>query len=252
MLRYLFLITLPLFLHAEIEVLRPLIVSVIPHDTSAFTQGLKISDGILYESTGLYGQSSLRKIDLHTGEIKLWVKLPKFVFAEGLAIINNQIILSTWKEKKAFVFDKKNLKFLRIVPYKGDAWGLCLDQKELIMTNGSSTLLKRDPTNLNVISHDEVLHGSQKITYLNDIESVGNSFYINIWKKDTIIRINKDDGQLTGVIDASQLLTPEEKHQVGQDGVLNGIAYNPETKTFFITGKFWPKIFEVKFLSETQ
>ncbi|MBA3722961.1 MAG: glutaminyl-peptide cyclotransferase [Parachlamydiaceae bacterium] len=221
---------------------------MLPHDTEAFTQGLAISEGVLYESTGLYGSSSLRKIDLKTGKIIEQVNLPPQYFAEGIAIIDNNLMQVTWREQTAFIYDKSNLKLIRAIPYRGEGWGLCSCGNQLLMTNGSYEIVNLQSNNMQVVSKLNALSNNKKIFNLNDIESVGDSIYANIWNTDIIVRLDKKNGCLTGIIDASGLLTREEKNKATQEGVLNGIAYNPIKQTFIITGKRWPWLFEVIFV----
>lgn len=216
---------------------------MLPHDPKAFTQGLAIHNNFLYESTGLYGHSSLRKIDIQTGKIINKISLPNQYFAEGIAIIGNNLIQITWKEQVAFVYDL-NMNLLNAIPYKGDGWGLCQNGIYVLMSNGSSTLTLRQPDDFSVAG---VLNTHSE-GYLNDLECVGEFIYANVWKKDIILKIDKFTGRIVGKIDASNLLHPHQREKIGSEGVLNGIAYHPQRQTFFLTGKYWPAIFEVKFV----
>lgn len=232
-----------------VERLVPIIISTLPHDRQAFTQGLAIHDGYLYESTGLYGQSSLRKIDLKTGKVLSRIDVAPSFFAEGIAIIDRFIIQVTWKEKIAFVYNRENLRLEHKLSYQGEGWGLCSDGKHLLMSNGTSIITTYDPTSFQKLSTCRAKLGVREIELLNDLECVEDSIYINVWKQDIILRLNKYTGQITGIIDASQLLNLKEKKEVGTEGVLNGITYNPVSQTFWITGKYWPRLFEVRFIS---
>lgn len=237
-------------LKSEIEQLTVHVVSVLPHDPNAFTQGLAIHQNHLYESTGLYGKSSLREIDLANGRILRQVWLPSQYFAEGLAIAKDCLIQLTWKEQRAFVYDLKSLKFLTIIPYEGEGWGLCESGNQLLMSDGSSTIFIRDKFTLRLLKSFQVIHKNKPVDYINDLECVDNTIYANVWKKDIILKVDKETGRVVGIIDASKLLSALERKLLGPEDVLNGISYHDERQTFFITGKRWPKIFEVQFISD--
>lgn len=236
----------------EIEHLIPQIIKVYPHDLSAFTQGLAIKDGILYESTGLYGASRLKKIDLQTCQVIQNISLPPSLFAEGIAIIENRLFQVTWKEHQAFIYNLHTLQLVGTLSYKGEGWGLCSDGKNLFTSNGTNIITTRDPSTFKIIKQYKVHLGKKTFNRLNDLECVDQSIYANIWGENTIIRFDKKTGEITGLIDASGLLTPEEKQSIGPEDVLNGIAYDADKKHFFITGKRWPWLFEVLFVPITQ
>ena len=220
------------------------------HEDDAFTQGLVLYNNILYESTGLYGQSSLRKLNPKTGVIIRQIDLPDTIFAEGLARVDDRLIQITWKEKKAFVYDLKMFEQTRDYDYSGEGWGLCLDEahkpRRLVMSDGSDTLFYRDPDTFELIGSITVTRAGVPLHNLNELECVGQSVYANVWQTDTIVRIDKDSGIVTAEINAFGLLTNEERAGHNPD-VLNGIAYDPDTKHFLITGKQWPKLYEVTF-----
>ena len=234
------------------ERLRVQIHSVRPHDPSAFTQGLLIHDGFFYESTGLYGQSTLRKVDMQTGEVLQQLSLPAEFFAEGLALVGERLIQLTWREQVAFVYDLETFERRETFTYIGEGWGLCYDQEtdELYMSNGSHVLYVRDPVTFGAVRQLEIMLDDVPIRNLNELECVGDSIYANIWFSDQILRIDKRTGRITAIIDASNLLTPEEREAIGRAGTLNGIAYDAETERFFLTGKLWQWIFEVDFVPE--
>jgi len=234
------------------ERLRVQIHSIRPHDPRAFTQGLLIHDGFFYESTGLYGQSTLRKVDMQTGEVLQQLSLPAEFFAEGLALVGERLIQLTWQEQVAFVYDLETFERRETFTYIGEGWGLCYDQEtdKLYMSNGSHVLYVRDPKTFRVLRQLEVVLDDVPIRNLNELECVGDSIYANIWFSDQILRIDKQTGRITAIIDASNLLTPEEREAVGRAGTLNGIAYDPETERFFLTGKLWQWLFEVDFVPE--
>lgn len=235
---------------SDIEQLVPQIVGKIPHDQQAFTQGLAIEGDQLYESTGLYGKSSVRHINLQTGKILKIVKLPSDFFAEGIAAFPSKLFLLSWKEHKAFVFDRHSLKWIKTLFYLGEGWGLCREGDHLWMSNGTSKLTKRDSKNFSVLKTLHVQKEGRPVIFLNDLECDGKYLYANIWQKESIVRIDKESGKVTGVIDASHLLNDDEKARLNPDEVLNGIAYRSKTETFFVTGKGWPWVFEVRFISK--
>lgn len=233
-------------LQSKIERIVPVIVAKLPHHLPAFTQGLAIEDDKLYESTGLYGQSSLRQLDILTGEVIHNCSLPAAVFGEGIAAFPQHVLQLTWKEHKALAYDRKTFTLLKVLSYAGDGWGLCRDGQTVWMSNGTSLLNQRDQQTFEIIKTLDVHHKSTSINALNDLECVGSQLYANVWCKSYIVRIDKATGEVTGVIDGSRLLTSEERKGLDSSQVLNGIAFRPKTGTFFITGKGWPWIFEVK------
>ena len=229
----------------EVIYMVPEVVGTRPHDANAFTQGLILYNGFLYESTGLYGQSSLRQVNPQTGEVIQFVPLAETYFAEGLERVEDRLIQITWREQTAFVYDINTFALLNTFSYAGEGWGLCYDGLDLYMSNGSDSLTVRDPETFAVRSEIPVTLDGQPVVRLNELECVGNTVFANIWQTDTIVQIDKGSGQVVAVIDATGLLTVEERTTTD---VLNGIVYQPETNTFLITGKLWPKIFEVHFV----
>jgi glutaminyl-peptide cyclotransferase len=227
------------------ERLRVEVIGVAPHDREAFTQGLLWHEGTLYESTGLHGRSSLRQVDRATGEVRRLVHLDPTLFAEGLARVGNRLIQITWKEGVALVYDLQTLERVDQLNYSGEGWGLCYDGERLIMTDGSSNLTMRDPQTFSPTGSIAVMLEGRPIDRLNELECVGNRVYANVWMTDMILRIDPRSGRVEAVIDASNLLSPEERRTAD---VLNGIAYDPEREVFLITGKLWPKLFEVRFV----
>jgi glutamine cyclotransferase len=218
------------------------------HDPTAFTQGLLVHDGSLYESTGLYGSSSLREVDPISGEVKRKVDVPSEFFAEGLALVDDRLIQLTWKEQKALVHTLAGFAPAGDLRYEGEGWGLCWDGKRLVMTDGSDKLTFRDPTTFAFLGQVTVTRADrmgEQVLNLNELECVDGVVYANVWQTDDILRIDPTDGRVTAVIDASGLLTPEERQRTD---VLNGIAWDPQRRVFLITGKLWPKLFEVVFV----
>jgi glutaminyl-peptide cyclotransferase len=219
-----------------------------PHDRSAFTQGLLLHEGTLYESTGQYGQSSLRQVDPATGEVLRRVDVPAELFAEGLALVADRLVQLTWREGVARVYDRDTFELVDELAYDGEGWGLCYDGQRLVMSDGSDTLFFRDPETFELLGQVSVTRAGLPVSRLNELECVGEDVYANVWTTEEIVQIDKASGAVEATIVAAGLLTPEERE--GTD-VLNGIAYDPETGTFLITGKFWPKLFEVRFIEST-
>lgn len=224
----------------------PEVLATYPHDTDAFTQGLLLNGDRFFESTGLYGESTLREVVPETGEVVREVTVPPEYFAEGLTLVGDRLVQITWREGTAFVYDVGTLEQTGTLSYAGEGWGLCYDGEQVVMSDGSATLTRRDPETFEVLGSYGVTLDGQPVTRLNELECVGGDVYANVWQTDTIVRID-ETGEVIQEIDASNLLTEEERAQLGPDAVLNGIAYDPEAKTFFLTGKLWPKVLEVRF-----
>ena len=219
----------------------------LPHDTTAYTQGLLWRDGWLYESTGQYGDSRLSRIDPKTGVVNQQVRTSPAFFGEGLAAVDDQLVMLTWKAERAFVFDADSFEEVRIFRYRGEGWGLChdTDRGRLIMSNGSDILTFRDPTTFEPRDSIRVTLRGRPLTQLNELECVGDVVYANVYQEEYLVVIDPESGRVTHQIDASGLLTNDEARGVD---VLNGIAYDPAAESFFITGKDWPKMFEVQFV----
>ena len=234
---------------SAVRILRSLRVSVlrtIPHETSAYTQGLVWHDSYLYESTGQYGESRLRQIDPRTGAVDQQISISPAFFGEGLALVgDNELFMLTYQAERGMVYDLETFDQIRTFRYRGEGWGLCYDGRRLIMSNGSDTLTFRDPSTFKEIGAVRVTLRGLPLTKLNELECVSDRVYSNVYQDDAIVIIDPSSGRVTHQIDASGLLTPEETR--GTD-VLNGIAYDPNTETFYITGKDWPKMFEVQFV----
>lgn len=235
----------PPALPGEIAQMRVEIMGTRPHDPTAFTQGLIYHNGFLYESTGLYGSSSLRQVNPQTGETIQQHTLEASYFGEGLERVENRLIQLTWREQTAFVYDLDNFTVLQTFTYEGEGWGLCYDGVKLYMSNGSDRLTVRHPETFAVQAEIAVTQAGQPVARLNELECVGGTIFANIWQTDRIVQIDKTSGQVIAVIDAAGLLTAAEQAQAD---VLNGIVYLPESDTFLITGKLWPWVFEVIFI----
>ena len=228
-----------------VRTLRVDVVRELPHDTSAYTQGLLWWEGSLYESTGRYGESTLRKLDPATGAVAQRVPVPPAFFGEGLARIGGRLIMLTWMAERAIVYDLRSFETVRTFRYRGEGWGLCHDGDRLVMSNGSDTLTLRDADTFEPTGAVRVTLRGRPQGQLNELECVDGAVYANVWQEDYIVRIDPASGRVTHQIDAAGLLTPREARGVD---VLNGIAYEPEAGTFYITGKWWPKMFEVRFV----
>jgi glutaminyl-peptide cyclotransferase len=221
------------------------VVAVRPHDPEAYTQGLVWDHGMLLESTGLYGKSSLREVDPQSGAVKRRIEVPQSFFAEGLAQVGPRLIQLTWREGVAFVYDRRSFERVDELHYEGEGWGLCYDGRRLVMSDGSDRLTFRDPKSFAVLGSVAVRREGRPLRQLNELECVDGAVYANVWMTDDIVRIDPASGRVTAVIDARGLLGAEE---LGRADVLNGIAWDPVKKTFLITGKLWPKTFEVTFV----
>ena len=221
-----------------------LVIDEYPHDPQAFTQGLVFEDGYLYESTGLYGSSSLRQVALETGEILQMVELPPEYFGEGIAIYDgNRIAQLTWREQIGFVYDKGDFELLNQFTYATEGWGLTYDGTWLIMSDGTPTLHYLDPSTLEEVRTVEVIDIYGPVERLNELEYIKGQIYANIWITNRIAVIDPTTGRVTAQIYLQGLLSPEEA-QVAD--VLNGIAYDPAGDRLFVTGKLWPSVFEIE------
>jgi glutamine cyclotransferase len=226
-----------------VEELRVRVIRKYPHATDAFTQGLIWHQGVMYESTGQYGQSSLRKVQLEDGKVLAQRRLESTVFGEGLARVDDRLIQLTWRSGLAFVSDLTTLEKRETLNYAGEGWGLCYDGAALVMSDGSSMLEFRDPESMELLGEMSVLKDGHPVRKLNELECVGTDIYANIWQRHEILRIDRKSGRVTATIDASGLLSRIEAKRAD---VLNGIAYKPQSKTFLLTGKLWPHVFEVE------
>ncbi len=218
------------------------IINVYPHDEDAFTQGLIFENGVLYESTGLYGHSTLRCVELETGEILRLYALSNEFFGEGITIVDDRIIQLTWRSNRGFVYDKRSFDLLQEFSYPMEGWGITYDGNRLIMSDGTATLHFLDPETFEKVGQVEVYEATP-VTQLNELEYIHGEVYANIWQEDKIAIISIQTGQVTGWIDLSGL---QDSADPDTDNVLNGIAYDSEEDRLFITGKRWPQLFEIK------
>lgn len=221
------------------------VAATFPHDPGAYTQGLLFHDGVLYESTGQYGTSTLRKVDAQTGEVLASVAIDSTFFAEGLARVGSELIQLTWKSEVAFVYDLETLELKRQFEYSGEGWGLCYDGTSLFMSNGSSKLSVRDPVTFQIQSEIEVTKGGFALASINELECVGEHIYANVYLTDKIVKIDKASGEVVGELDGFEL-SLASRRPGERDAVLNGIAYIEETGIFLVTGKLWPSLFALR------
>jgi glutamine cyclotransferase len=219
-----------------------MIVNEYPHDQTAFTQGLVFEDGVLYEGTGLYGQSTLRRADVETGDVTKLYSLSDNFFGEGITVFDDRIIQLTWKSGKGFVYDKNSFELLSEFEYSTEGWGITHNGTSLIMSDGTSTLYFLDPETFQTVDQIEV-HDKEPVTRVNELEYINGSVYANIWQTDNIAIINPQTGNVTGWIDLTGLKVLV--NQTTRD-VLNGIAYDPNEGRLFVTGKKWSKLFEIQ------
>lgn len=224
------------------------VVRTYAHDRNAFTQGLVYLDGVLYESTGLNGRSSLRSVELATGKVLQSRPVAAEYFAEGLAFLDNKLFQLTWQNGLAFVYDRMSFRPITTLKYPGEGWGLATDGKHLILSDGTATLRFLDPATFREIKRITVTDRGRPVTQLNELEWVKGEIYANVWQTDRLVRIAPATGKVTGWIDLSGLLTEAERYS-GVD-VLNGIAYDAKGDRLFVTGKLWPKLFEIKLVKK--
>ena len=217
-----------------------------PHDTQAFTQGLVYLDGHLYESTGIKGQSSLRMEELETGRILQFQQVPDKYFAEGLTNWSSTLIQLTWETHLALVYDRATFQQLRTFSYTGEGWGLTQDGKSLILSDGTAQLRFLDPATFHELRRITVRDHGKPITQLNELEYIHGQVFANIWHSDRIARIDPATGRVAGWIDLSGLLPKSERSN--PEAVLNGIAWDEQNQRLFVTGKLWPRIFEIRIL----
>ena len=220
------------------------VVAAYPHDRRAFTQGLAYTDGVLYEGTGREGKSTLREVALETGEVLRSVALGPEHFGEGIAVVDDRIYQLTLWTHTCFVYDRETFTVRATFRYPGEGWGLATDGERLIMSDGSSRLVFRDPATFAEVGAVEVHDGEEPVPYLNELEVVGDEVWANVWGSDFIARSDPVTGTVVGWVDLTGLLPPEDRERRRVD-VLNGIAHDPATDRLFVTGKRWSRLFEI-------
>ena len=221
------------------------VVRSYPHDPQAFTQGLLYRDGFLYESTGLNGKSSIRKVNLETGKVLQSKDIPPQYFGEGLTVWKDTLVGITWQTQTGFVFDLATFDLRNQFAYPGEGWGLAQNGKELVLSDGSATLRFLDPKTFLEVRRVKVTADGIAVNQINELEVVGDEIFANIWHTNTIARIDQNTGKIVGWIDLGKLYPDAGKGPTGEN-VLNGIAWDADKKRLFVTGKLWPKLYEIK------
>jgi glutaminyl-peptide cyclotransferase len=220
------------------------VVAVWPHDRSAFTQGLVFRNGSFLESTGLYGESTLREVEVTTGRVLKQVPLSREYFAEGLAVVGDKAYQLTWQNHKVFVYAADTFQRVGEFDYPGEGWGLATDGRQLILSDGTNRIRFVDPATFAVVRTVDVAMAGKPLSQLNELEYINGEIFANVWQTDLVVRIDPTNGVVRGVIDFAGLLSPLDRRR--DTDVLNGIAYDASTDRLFVTGKRWPSIFEVR------
>ncbi|CAA9579877.1 MAG: Glutamine cyclotransferase [uncultured Thermomicrobiales bacterium] len=221
------------------------VVAEYPHDADAFTQGLVYREGVLYEGTGLNGESTLRRVALETGAVEQSVALDAEHFGEGIAIAGDRVYQLTWQTGTCFVYDRETFALVDTFTYPTEGWGLATDGARLVMSDGTDQLYFRDPETFAEVGRVAVRDGGEPVRNLNELEVDGGEVWANVWQTDRIARIDPATGSVVGWIDLAGLLSAEDR-QGREVDVLNGIAHDPETGRIFVTGKLWPTLFEIE------
>lgn len=221
------------------------VINTFPHDPAAFTQGLYYRDGYFFEGTGLYGRSSLRKVNMGDGRVLMQTDLPGEYFGEGIVEFEDRIVQLTWRENTGFVYDRETFQIIETFSYETEGWGITSDGNNLIMSDGSEWLTFLDPVTYQPVRRLEVTGANGPVDMLNELEYIEGSIYANIWLTDAIVIIDPASGKITGRINLEGLLEHSEQPPLKTD-VLNGIAYDAENRRLFVTGKLWPGIFEIE------
>ena len=222
------------------------VVATYPHDPGAYTQGLIIENGRMFEGTGKQGSSTLREVDLKTGKVTRSISLDEQYFGEGITILDGKIFQLTWKNHFCFIYDLKTFQYKEYFRYPYEGWGLTNNGKELIVSDGSSVLRFIDPDSFKEVRKISVKDGTERIKNLNELEYVNGEIWANIWYEDRIARVSPENGRLLGWIDLSDIYPKSQREDLDQ--VLNGIAQDPDTKKIYVTGKNWPKLFEIEIM----
>ena len=226
------------------------VVNVYPHDQNAYTQGLVYDNGELIEGTGLEKLSQLRRVDIATGKVRRVVRLPKHLFGEGVAVLGDRVYQLTWKSGTGFIYDRKTFKRLGEFRYEGEGWGLTTDGRYLIMSDGTPLVRYFDPRTFEEVGKIRVTHNGRTIKAINELEFIDGEIFANLWKEDRIARISPTTGQIVGWIYLDGLLPAKDRARLKKNMVLNGIAYDAVGRRLFVTGKNWPKLFEIKLVKK--
>lgn len=233
--------------NAKVKEYRLEVVAEYPHDTESYTQGLFFRDGQMYESTGQFGLSTFRKVNLNTGAAEERLDFSKEYFVEGSVMFDDNLYILTWTNRKAFIYDAETLKYKSTWKYPREGWGITTDGKQLIASDGSANLYFMDK-NFKQDRKVTVKLEERPVRFLNELEYIDGKIWANVYTTDTIVIINPKDGRVTGLVDCSRLL-PEYLHTVSTD-VLNGIAYDDKTGKIYLTGKNWPRLYEVRIVEK--
>lgn len=218
------------------------VIASYPHDRSAFTQGLAIHDGRMYEGTGHYGASSLRRVDIESGRVEKVRRLDETYFGEGVTVFEDRIYQLTWQNRVGFVYDLQTFDLLETFRYSGEGWGLAHDGRRLIISDGSSSIRFLDPDTYQVVKRISVRENNLPVSRLNELEYVNGEIWANVWYQDRIARISPADGELLGWIDLGELYPPSAR---SPEDVLNGIAFDGRSNRLFVTGKNWPQLHQI-------
>lgn len=224
------------------------VVRTYPHDPTAFTQGLLYQQGYFLEGTGLYGQSTLRRVEVESGKVIESVWLPPNLFGEGIAAYGGRIYQLTWRAGLGLIYDQKTISLIDTFSYEGEGWGLTSDGKNLIMSDGSAAVRILEPAGFRELRRITVVDESGPVANINELEFIRGQVFANIWHQNRIVRFSLETGSVTGVLDLAELVdrvAPKDRRSV-----LNGIAFDPDTERLFVTGKLWPVIFELRLLEE--
>jgi len=225
------------------------ILNTFPHDPTCYTQGLVIDGGVFYESCGLYGQSSLRKVEPTSGVVQAESDLSVNYFAEGLVLLDGKLYQLTWQENTGFVYDASTLELKSTFHYQTQGWGLTTDGSALILSDGSNTLYWLDPGSMQVLRQVNVSYEGQPVEYLNELEYINGTLFANIYLTDTIVAIDPKDGRVISLIDLTGLRPKQNSAMQGE--VLNGIAYDDQNDKLYVTGKNWPNLYEIRLVPQS-
>lgn len=220
------------------------VINEYPHDPKAFLQGLVWNDGALYESTGLYGESTLRRVELETGRILKSTHLPANLFGEGLAVVGERLVQLTWQSKLGLVYDRNSFSVVKRFTYNTEGWGLAYDGKMLVMSDGTDVLTYLDPANYRPVRTVRVRMNGRPLDFLNELEFIDGAIWANVWMTDMIVCIDPESGRVHSYLDLKGILPAGRRK--GDENVLNGIAYDAGKKRIFVGGKLWPLIFEIR------
>jgi glutamine cyclotransferase len=220
------------------------VIATYPHDPKAFTQGLQYLNGSLYEGTGLPGESSIRKVNLTTGAVLKIQPVSSIYFGEGITVLGNRLFELTWQNGVAFAYDANTFQTMDTFHYSGEGWGLTYDGKRLVMSDGTSALRFLDPVTFRELSRIQVRDGSRPVADLNELEYIEGEIWANVWQTERVARIDPRSGQVNSWVDFTGLLKPADR--TPETDVLNGIAYDAQRKRIFVTGKRWPKLFQIQ------